>query len=113
MASRSAIAIAELRAQAVAKEIERKQNMMRLKWFEENYEKVYLNPSLPKEKIPKKAAILYEELRKRRKERFQKDRELNAKRLPAEEEEKAPDTGLNLDIMYPVSEPVLATLYEG
>lgn len=114
MASKSAIAIAEIRAQAVAKEMEKKQNLMRLKWFEENYEKVFLNPSLPKEKVPKKAAILYEELRKMRQERYAKDRELKAKEktnLSTIEEKK--DSDFVLDIMYPVPEEVKATLYQG
>ncbi|XP_054285210.1 uncharacterized protein LOC129001791 [Macrosteles quadrilineatus] len=112
MGSKSAIAIAEIRAQAVAKEIERKQNLMRLKWFEENYERVYLNPSLPPEKVPKKAAILYEELRNRRKERFKTDREIRAKGLaqPKFEEEKKE---VILDPMYPVAKEVKDTLYKG
>lgn len=114
MASKSAIAIAEIRAQAVAKEMEKKQNLMRLKWFEENYEKVFLNPSLPKEKVPKKAAILYEELRKMRQERYAMDRQLKAKEksnLSTIEEKK--DSDFVLDIMYPVPEEIKATLYEG
>lgn len=113
MASKSAIAIAELRAQAVAKEMEKKQNLMRLKWFEENYERVYLNPALPPDKIPKKAAVLYEELRKRRKERFKADREIksNGISLPQVKEENGED--VILEPMYPVPRVVKDILYKG
>uniref|UniRef100_A0A1B6K903 Sperm microtubule inner protein 1 C-terminal domain-containing protein n=1 Tax=Graphocephala atropunctata TaxID=36148 RepID=A0A1B6K903_9HEMI len=112
MASKSSIAIAELRAQAVAKEMERKQNLMRLKWFEENYEKVFKNPALPKEKVPKKAAVLFEELRQLRKERFKAERELKEKPCPTIDE-KDIDVETVMQPMYPVPEEVKATLYQG
>lgn len=110
MASPSAMAIARLRTEAVVKEMENKQNMMRLKWFEENYEKVYKDPALPKEKIPKKAAVLYEELRKMRKERFNADKKLRTKQL---EECKIEEKEKSLEIMYPVPLEVKRVLYEG
>ncbi|XP_046677066.1 protein ATP6V1FNB-like [Homalodisca vitripennis] len=112
MASKSAIAIAELRAQAVAKEMERKQNLMRLKWFEQNYEKVFKNPALPKEKIPKKAAVLYEELRKMRKERFKAEREAKTKPC-ATIDEKDIDIEAIMHPMYPVPQEIKETLYNG
>ncbi|RZF42140.1 hypothetical protein LSTR_LSTR016124, partial [Laodelphax striatellus] len=48
---------------------------IRLRWFEKNYERVYLNPTRPPDSVPKKAAVLYEQVTRMRKEMFQKDRE--------------------------------------
>jgi hypothetical protein len=40
-----------LRYQQLVKDTEKKVMAMRLKWFEENYEKVFKNPALPPNKV--------------------------------------------------------------
>uniref|UniRef100_A0A1B6BZI2 Sperm microtubule inner protein 1 C-terminal domain-containing protein n=2 Tax=Clastoptera arizonana TaxID=38151 RepID=A0A1B6BZI2_9HEMI len=102
---------AELRYQAQWKEMDKKYQLTRMKWFEKNYEKVYLNPSLPKDKVPKKAAILYDEICKMRKERLKEEKGMKG--------EKKMETPLTLDEyfdrgpMYPVPFKVKDTLYHG
>lgn len=114
--------VAELRFQAQWKEMEKKTINLRMKWFEKNYERVYLNPSLPQDKVPKKSAKLYEELIKMRKECFKEDRKERIKHqrhkevLPVQpviEDERFYDDLVSKGPMYPVDPDIKDKLYQG
>ncbi|XP_022199014.2 uncharacterized protein LOC111056011 [Nilaparvata lugens] len=103
--------------------IERSKNI-RLRWFEKNYERVYLNPTRPPDSVPKKAAVLYEQVTRMRQDMFQRDRdEKIAKKLersgvdvkPVTTTENPEDLQEKLlrGPMYPVPKDVMDTLYEG
>ncbi|XP_075223883.1 uncharacterized protein LOC142325735 [Lycorma delicatula] len=114
--------IAELRFQAQWKEMERKNQKIKMKWFEKNYERVYLNPSLPLDKVPKRATKLYEELVKQRQERFEverKERREYQKSTPLPPLLEEDKIGIDVDDllkkgpMYPVPDDVKVKLYKG
>lgn len=114
--------VAALRVQAIYKDMEKKTLKIRMKWFEKNYERVYLNPSLPEDKVPKKAAVLYEELIKMRKQCFEEDRKERRKHqikkevlpvLTDVEDQRTLDDLIDRGPMYPVYPPIREELYHG
>ncbi|XP_014252346.1 uncharacterized protein LOC106668265 [Cimex lectularius] len=96
------------------REIEEKAKAKRLKWFVENYEKIYQDGSHP-EREAKKAAYLYNELRKVQQEIAKRDKATNPKKVPPPQKEliQFTDEDIKRPIMYPVSKFYLDVLYGG
>lgn len=103
-----------VRAEKLMTEIEERNKLLRLKWFEQNYKNVYCNPKVPKEKIPRKAEVLYNELQKLRQEKEEtKDKLKMLVEKPKKVEKVSDSEYLKRGPMYPVLEEVKETLYEG
>ena len=103
-----------VRVERQLKEIEERNKLLRLKWFEKNYKNVYCNPKVPKEKVPKKAEVLYNELQKIRKEKADTQDKLNKLEEKRPTIIEMPDSEyLKRGPMYPVIDEIKETLYEG
>lgn len=103
-----------VRAERQMKVIEERNKLLRLKWFEKNYKNVYCNPKVPKEKIPRKAEVLYNELQKLRQEKADAQEKLDLLVEKPPKVVKISDSEyLKRGPMYPVLDEIKETLYEG